>query len=149
MMSGASVLFHVVRPDAYWRVVVNHAPWVVLAGGVLLAAFFLPLDKFSVRICVFLRLTGYPCPSCGWTRGFVGMANGQWAAVLHDCPLTILLYGFTVIIFAWNAAALLTGVKLERGAWLRLDGNRWLVLLGSFLMLALANWIYRLAIGLK
>lgn len=134
---------------AYWRVMANHLPWVLLSGGVLLGAFFLPLDRLPVRGCIFLRLTGYPCLSCGWTRGFVAMADGQWLAALHDCPLAVALYGLTALIFAWHAAALILGVSLERGRWLRLDGRQGWLLLGLAGLLALANWGYRLGMGFK
>ncbi len=142
-------LFRALRPASYGRVAVNHLPWVLLSGGVLLGAFFAPWDKFPIRTCVFLRLTGYPCLSCGWTRGFVAMANGQWLTALHDCPLAVGLYGLTALLFAWHAAALILGVNLERGAWLRLDGKRGWLLLGLAGLLALANWIYRLGMGFK
>lgn len=149
MNRGLSGLFKAERPPSYGRVVVNHLPWVLLSGSILLGAFFLPLEKITVRTCVFLRWTGYPCMSCGWTRGFVAMAKGQWLAVLHDCPLAAVLYGLTGMIFAWHAAALILGVNLERGSWLRLDGKRGLWILGTAGLMVLANWAYRLAMGLK
>src|SRR3989339_1498243 len=93
-------------------VLVHHLPPALIAGGVLLAAAFLPLDRIPYTICTFLRLTGYPCPSCGLTRGFIAMAHGQWLTVLHTCPLAVLLYAATALVFAVNAAALLCGVRL-------------------------------------
>ncbi len=149
MNSGDTGLFRVGHPASFGRLVANRLPWVLLSGFVLLAAFFLPLDKVSLRTCIFLQVSGYPCPSCGWTRGFVGMADGKWAAVLHDCPMAAVLYGLTALIFAWNAAALILGVNLERGAWLRLYGKRGWWLLGGGLLAVLANWIYRLGMGFK
>ena len=149
MKDGHPCLFEVRRAGSYGAVALKHLPWTLLTGAVLLAAFLLPLDKISVRTCVFLRLTGYPCPSCGWTRGFVGMADGEWATVIHDCPLTVVLYGLTVMIFAWNTAALVLGVNIERGAWLRLDDKRGWWLLAGIVLAVLANWFYRLGMGFK
>ncbi len=148
MQAGGSRWFRA-APAPWGRVAAGHLPGALLAGAVLLAAFFLPLDRFAVRTCVFLRLTGYPCPSCGWTRGLVGMAAGEWGAVLCACPLAAVLYGVAAAVFAWNAAGLLLGVRLERGPWLRLGGQRGWWLLGGAVAAVLANWAYRLAMGLK
>jgi len=149
MSNGWLGLFRVTRPQGYGQVALRHLPWVVLSGMVLLASFFLPLDKFSVCTCAFLWLTGYPCPTCGWTRGFIAMANGHWMTVLHDCPLAAGLYGLTALIFAWNAAALILGVNVERGRWLSVSGKQGGWLFGLTCLMVLANWIYRLAMGFK
>lgn len=150
MKQGGRFFVFNVSPTAFLgREMVGHLIWAALAGSALLAALLLPVEKFSLCSCVFLRLTGYPCPSCGWTRGFVGMAAGQWATVIRDCPLAAALYAATAVVFAWHAAALILGVHLERGPWLRLDGRRGMAALAAAVLLVLANWIYRLAMGLK
>ena len=130
-------------------VLVRHLPPALIAGGVLLAAVLLPLDRIPYVICTFLRLTGYPCPSCGLTRGFVAMAHGQWLAVLHTCPLAGLLYAATALIFAVNTAALLCGVRLTPGRWLKWRARAWVVFLCFFGLLILLNWVYRLMHGMK
>ena len=140
---------NVERPGRYRAVLARHLPPAVLALGVLLAAAFLPLDRIPYTICTFLRLTGYPCPSCGLTRGFIAMAHGQWLAVLQACPLAALLYVAMALIFAVNAAALLCGVRLTPGRWLKWRARAWVVFLCFFGLLILFNWLYRLALGLK
>lgn len=100
------------RPGGYRAVLAHHLPSALIAGVVLLAVALLPLDRIPYTICTFLRITGYPCPSCGLTRGFVAMAHGQWLAVLYACPLAALLYAATAFVFAFNTAALLCGVRL-------------------------------------
>ncbi len=77
------------------------------------------------------------------------MANGHWMTVLHDCPLVVVLYGLTALIFAWNAAALILGVNVERGRWLSMSGKQGGWLFGVAGLMVLANWIYRLAMGFK
>ncbi|MCX6993774.1 MAG: DUF2752 domain-containing protein [Kiritimatiellaeota bacterium] len=137
------------RAGGYRGVLLQHLPLVFIAGLILLAAALLPLDRIPYTICTFLRLTGYPCPSCGLTRGFVAMAQGQWLAVLHTCPLAVLLYAATALVFAVNMAALLCGVRLTPGRWLRWRARAWVVFLCFFGLLILFNWLYRLALGLK
>ena len=138
-----------VRPGGYQAVLAHHLPLAGLALGVLLAAFLVPLDRIPYTICTFLRLTGYPCPSCGLTRGFVAMAHGQWLAVLYTCPLAALLYVVTAFVFAINAAALMCGVCLTPGRWLKWRARAWVVFLCFFGLLILFNWLYRLVLGLK
>jgi hypothetical protein len=145
-------LLNVARPGhagGYRTVLTHHLPWALIAGGVLLAVSILPLDRIPYTICTFLRLTGYPCPSCGLTRGFVAMAHGQWLAVLQTCPLAALLYAATALVFAVNVVALLCGVRLTPGRWLKWRARAWVVFLCFFGLLILLNWLYRLALGLK
>jgi len=144
------LLWNVERPGGGYRsVLAHHLPSALIAGGVLLAVAILPLDRIPYTICTFLRITGYPCPSCGLTRGFVTMAHGQWLAVLHACPLAALLYAVTALVFAVNTAALLCGVCLTPGLWLKWRARTWVVLLCFFGLLILLNWLYRLFYGMK
>lgn len=142
-------LFSVEKPRHYLDAVGAHFPLAFVSGLVLLVSYLLPGGKMIIRTCGFFRLTGYPCPFCGVTRSFSALAHGMWNYALTDCPLGILLYGVTALVFAWNAAGLLFGVKIHRGRWL-CPGRRvgWF-LFGLFVALTLANWLYRLALGLK
>lgn len=137
------------RAGGYRTVLVHHLPPVLITGVVLLAVALLRLDRIPYTICTFLRLTGYPCPSCGLTRSFIAMAHGQCLAILYTCPLAALLYAATALIFAVNAAALLCGVRLTPGRWLKWRASAWVVCLCFFGLLILLNWLYRLALGLK
>jgi len=137
------------RADGYRAVLAHHLPPALIAGGVLLAVALLPLDRIPFTICTFLRITGYPCPSCGLTRGFVTMAHGQWLAVMQACPLAALLYAATALVFAVNTAALICRVRLTPGRLLKWRASTWVVFLCVFGLLILLNWLYRLILGLK
>jgi len=146
------LLWNVERPGragGFSAVLAHHLPWALIAGGVLLAVALLPLDRIPYTICTFLRLTGYPCPSCGLTRGFVAMAHGQWLAVLCACPLAALLYAATALLFAVNTAALICRVRLTPGRGLKWRACGWVVFLCFFGLLILSNWLYRLFYGMK
>lgn len=146
------LLWNVERPGraaGYRAVLAHHLPWAFIAGGTLLAAALLPLDRMPYTLCMFLRITGYPCPSCGLTRGFVAMAQGQWSAVLHACPLAALLYAATAFVLAVNVAALIFRVRLSPGHWFKGRARTWMAVLCFFGLLILLNWLYRLALGFK
>ena len=39
--------------------------------------------------CLFHRLTGHPCPTCGTTRGLLAMARGAWRESFAWNPMTM------------------------------------------------------------
>jgi len=129
------------RPALYWDVVGIHGPGALITGLFLLAAWLAPFDRLPLKFCWFSTLTGYSCPFCGYSRAFADMAAGRWWSALHTCPGGVWLFLATLLVFAWNAAGLVFGVRLIRGPWLRLGrhGGRWLI--GLLVLVVLANWI--------
>lgn len=106
-------------------------------GAVLLAAWLVPLA--ALPPCLFHRLTGVPCPTCGLARGLKALATGHpWVAVgFQPLAITALL-----VAGAWGVQA---GVARAMG-WPRLVVEmgrrdwRWgWTLLGTGV---LANWAY-------
>lgn len=138
-----------IRAGGLPSVLIPHLLLALLSGGILLAAALLPLDLEPDIICPFFLLTGYPCLSCGLTRGFIAMARGEFFAALSTYPLAALLYPATALFFAANAAALICRVNLRPGRWLKWRARGWIIFLGIFGLLIALNWIYRLAVGLK
>ncbi len=137
------------RPPSYWDVVGTHLPLAFITGLALLIPHLVSHDLLPLKQCTFLGLSGYPCPFCGYTRSFWAMSAGEWTFALYNCPLACLLFITTEVLFAWNAAGLLMGLKLSRGRFLRLKPGRglWVVLIISILLVL--NWAYRLNLGLK
>jgi len=137
------------RPRSYWDVVGAHFPLALTTGIVLFVSRWIPVNLLPLRPCTFLQLTGYPCPFCGFTRSFQAMSHGDWASALYNSPMACLVYVTVVLVFAWNAAGLLLGVKISRNRFLRLKagGARWAI--AVFSVLLALNWAYRLGIGLK
>lgn len=137
-------------PRSFWNVVGNHLPVALATGIPLLSAGWLPFKYLSLIKCTFLQWTGYPCPFCGFTRSFWALAEGNWIWAFSNCPLSILVYLSMLGIFIWNSSALLLGIELVRGPWLRFTSrrSRWAALTIIILLFAL-NWIYRLKNGLQ
>ena len=119
--------------------------WLLVAGGgvALLVAAFVPLTVIGkFHVCMFLKLTGYPCMFCGMTRAFLLMAHGDIAGAGHISPLGVPLFLLFVAAVWWGVACLVTGKRLL----IRLP---WRWVWAGFAVLVLANWIYRLSVGLK
>jgi hypothetical protein len=136
------------RPRSYWAVVVHHLPLALISGGALLLPHVAPLNQLPLVPCTFLHLTGWPCPFCGFTRSFWAFSTGQWSDALANCPLASGVFLCALLLFVWNAAALVFGVVLRRGPRLQLPSARRQGMTRIVLILFLLNWIYRLALGL-
>jgi hypothetical protein len=41
----------------------------------------------AIETCLFRRVTGFPCPTCGSTRSVLALVRGDWATSLRSSPL--------------------------------------------------------------
>ncbi|WP_243384462.1 DUF2752 domain-containing protein [Geothrix alkalitolerans] len=106
--------------------------WLLLVlGGVLVERRGAP----SVETCLFHRLSGHPCPTCGSTRVVLAFTRGDWTGALRLNPLVALGLG---LVFLWLLTRLATGRTLHMTASLRERG----ALLAVGVTLLLANWIW-------
>jgi hypothetical protein len=130
------------HPASFWDVLGPHLPFFLISGLPLLFALTLELNELPLIPCLFLRYSGLPCPFCGYTRSFWAMADGNVMVAFKNCPLSCVLYIACLFVFIWNAAAILSGMRFERGKLLRpaLKQRAWFFLL----CLVLMNWAYRL-----
>lgn len=120
-----------------------------LAGAVLTIARFLPPsasgvgthERLGLPPCLFLKLTGVPCPSCGLTTSFAHAAKLHFYDALIAQPFGLLLFFLTVLF-----VPLSLWLAYRRIAWQSLTEARTakplLWLLGA---LWLSAWIYKIA----
>jgi len=134
------------RPESYWDVVVAHFPVALVTGIALLLPHLVPCHLLPLKKCIFLSLTGYPCPFCGLTRSFWAVAHGNWAFAVHNAPLACLIYVATALLFAWHLTGLMTGLRVASGWCHRLASRPVIGLMATTVIL---NWAYRLASGLE
>ncbi len=120
------------RPNWPWWAIAVPVLWLALGGVVLLLA---SRAGITVPLCLFKRVTGCPCPSCGFTRGTLAFLQGH--------PVQAWLYNPLLFSFLGTAGAvvvfrLLTGktprlllTRAERAAvWVTLS------------VLFAVNWLY-------
>jgi hypothetical protein len=106
--------------------------WLGLGGTTILLAEFLGRP---VQLCLFKRLTGIACPTCGFTRGAMNLLQGR---VVKAWPYNPLLYS-ALVLFAGFIL-----LRLIFGRTIRIDMSRtermivWILAVGLFF----ANWAY-------
>lgn len=66
----------------------------------LLAQALTPAGAAPLSLCLFLDLTGLPCPGCGMTRGLVALLSLDFARALRYHPLSPLLPAGLVFVGA-------------------------------------------------
>lgn len=54
-----------------------------------------------VVVCMFKRVTGYPCATCGGTRAAMSLARGEVGAAIQLNPLATLLVIGAPLLLAW------------------------------------------------
>lgn len=135
----------------YWNTFAGNIFLILSSGCILLGAYFFPIDRLPLGFCVFLNLTGFPCPTCGFTRAFCAFAHENWEKGISVCPFALIIFVLILLIFIYNAAVVIAGnfgFQIRRGLILQLSPRKATLLAIVFFLLLLANWIYRLIIGL-
>lgn len=110
------------------------------AGLVAVAALLERLLGLSLATCMFKRVTGLPCPSCGATRAGLALLGGHPLRALAWNPLLVGLGFLGLGYLAFRAATGLTP-RLDLGP----AARRWLWGLGALALAA--NWAYLIRIG--
>ncbi len=126
------------RTSDVWR-------WLAGQGAVLLiGAGAVWFQRFGHPVCLFRRLTGLPCLTCGTTRALSALATGNLVDAVRLQPLmsgavlAALVWGVlhTALLFAWRRVPRLRFDRSER---------RWFG--AGLCALAALNWIYLLWCG--
>jgi hypothetical protein len=119
---------------------------VVICAGSLLVGYGWESNQLPIPACTFLRVTGYPCAFCGTTRSFFLMAKGHVGDALKEAPLGVLVYVAVVATLGWCLARCIKpgagSAGQGAGRWARAG-------IYAAIIAAIANWVYRLAMGLK
>lgn len=81
-----------------------------LGYGWLLFLRFMPLKNsgLDLTVCIFKRVTGLPCPSCGTTRAVSYLFCGEIVKSVFLNPFGILVAGILVVSPVWIIWDLIT-----------------------------------------
>lgn len=103
------------------------------------------LGKHKFEMCLFKRISNFPCPSCGTTRSVVSILDGKFLAALHLNPIGYLMALILAITPFWLIFDLITNKSslhyFYQLAEIKLRRRNLAIFLS---LLALANWIWNL-----
>jgi len=116
----------------------------ILAGlGLVAAAVVNPLRPLVFDMCVFHRVTGLPCQTCGLTRAVCLAVRGRWAESLAYHPAGPLVACALVVVGAWAAAEWFRGRALAEGV--RRRAVAAVIVAGAGV--SIVTWVARLVTG--
>ncbi len=106
------------RRDASLRMLAFGIAFLVLAGSLFVSFWVTPesLDSGAIALwptCLFRRVFGMPCPTCGLTRAFAAISHGQLDDALRFHAAALWIYT------AFWLGAVASCVALFRAAWER------------------------------
>lgn len=125
------------RPDWPWWSVALVVGW----GGLVATALYLEQRTgVEVSLCLFRRITGFPCLTCGSTRAVLSLGAGDLAQALAHNPLVLLVLALVALSLILRLALgreihLAPPPLLRRLAWVLV------------FVVALANWAYLIVTG--
>ena len=109
-------------------------------GAVLLIGLTVAvLHRCGVRLCLFHRLTGLPCLTCGSTRAAAALASGDVAGAFARQPLAVAVAACLVAASALYSAFLVLGRRVVA---VRLEPVERRLACLAIVALALLNWLY-------
>jgi hypothetical protein len=88
-----------------------------------------------VQLCLIKRLTGYPCPTCGSTRGALSLLHGHIIRTWLCNPLLFSVLGLLIVLTAVR-------VFFARGIKIYLTKNERIFAWIFIIVLFFANWTY-------
>jgi hypothetical protein len=103
----------------------------------------------GVNLCLVKHATGFACPSCGATRSFLAILEGEPSKAFFLNPFGYLLFILSILLPVWVAFDLITRRSslfeffLQSEKVLRKKEIAW-----PLVLLVLANWVWNIQKGL-
>jgi hypothetical protein len=113
----------------------------VVASLLGAALFTDPTHPLPFEVCIFHRLTGLPCPTCGMTRAVCQAVHGHWAESIAWHPAGLLLLAGLAGWMLWSAAEAWRGQPIAEA----LRGRLANALITAGAAVSGVNWIRQLA----
>jgi hypothetical protein len=99
-------------------------------------------DPSGTTLCLFKRLTGIACPSCGVTRSMLALLHGDARIAFHTNPLGVVLLPLLCILPLWISSDFIRSqsslFRVSERAGQIFMKYRWAAVTGITLLIA--NW---------
>lgn len=102
-------------------------------------------QQLGLPPCSFVIVTGFPCPSCGWTTAFAHVAHLQVIQAFRAQPFGALL----CLATALAGALAFAGLAFRARVWSLVERWPWPRIAGWGIFLLLASWGYKAAMMLR
>ena len=99
-------------------------------------------QQLGLPPCVFLQLTGIPCPSCGLTTSFAHAAHLHWLASLTTQPFGFVAFLLTLLSIPAAIYLIYRRVTWERVFYAPLTNRIMYALLALYLL----SWVYKIIV---
>jgi len=129
--------------------VTKYKNYVVLIAILIFYIYFsfigLPNPDNRVTICLFHNITGYPCGSCGTTRGIKYLFNGYFYEAFFMNPLAYVTVLFTVFAFCMVLYDIITN---NNKFWTIINKKPHKIIIIAIVIFTIINWIWNIQKGL-
>ena len=115
-----------------------------MAALLLIGAGLAWLHRCGISVCLFRRLTGWPCLTCGATRAFASLLSGNLAAALKLQPLAVIAAVSAGVAYSAYSGLLLVRRRVVR---VRLEPAESRFVWAAVVVLAVLNWLYLVRSG--
>jgi len=106
-------------------------------------------ESFEPGFCMFKRITGIPCPSCGSTRSVLSILKGDFVGALLWNPFGLIIISVLILAPLW----ILYDIVLRKDSLLQVYNyseiflrKKWIAI--PLIFLVILNWIWNIYKGL-
>jgi hypothetical protein len=106
-------------------------------------------NSLEPAVCLFKRVTGIPCPSCGSTRSVLSILKGDFISALFWNPFGVIIMSILVLAPLW----ITYDVVSQKDSLLRTYNRtelflrqKWIAI--PLILLVILNWIWNIYKGL-
>ncbi|WP_318349878.1 DUF2752 domain-containing protein [Aquipluma nitroreducens] len=106
-------------------------------------------ESIEPGVCLFKRITGIPCPSCGSTRSVLSILKGDFVGALFWNPFGVIIMSILILAPLW----ILYDIVLRKDSLLQVYNRseiflrqKWIAI--PLILLVILNWIWNIYKGL-
>ena len=128
------------RNKLYWLLLIA-----CFLGFIYLLCHLQDSENTHFGVCIFRKVTGFPCPSCGTTRAVQLLLQGNVLASLQMNPFGILVAIIMTIVPLWIAFDLIFKRDTFYQAYKKTEATiriKWIAAI--LILLVILNWIWNI-----